>query len=236
MATPAPKFSRKTYERILEGFRESPGNVSHAAKFAGSDHKTAKRLWEQGWPKFTWARPLREVIEEERQKALAEVSIRLQKEKEMHEAERERTRSLVLENKVAEEQTMLKVRKVVLDLLGNAESMKNPMAALVKVVHGKVAEAVLDPATGQPRPAGLIPIKLEDAMKVIDRHTRMSARVIAVAREVIQLSRTERNEPNMIVEHQVQDMTAEQAAEEIEAQEAAIDIIRREGAGKPEVH
>lgn len=59
-------LTRTIYDRLTEGFREAPGNATHAGKTAGCDRRMAKRGWETGWPKFAWARPIRLIIEEEK--------------------------------------------------------------------------------------------------------------------------------------------------------------------------
>lgn len=231
-AASCPKYQRSTYDKVLEGFRENPNNTQGAARHAGVDKRTAKRLLEKGWPRYAWARPIAEVLEEERQRALSVVAERLNREKQLAEAARAQATAVAIEAKAQEELILTRSRKVVLEVLANAEELRNSMAVLVKVVSVKIRESVIDPATGQPKPANQIDIDLDQAMKVIDRHTRMTARAVAVAEGVVQLGRTERGEANLVVGHTVADMTAEEAAEEIEAQEQAIAIIRAEGKGE----
>lgn len=231
MGAPTAKFSRKTYELVLEGFRDSPGNIAHAARHAGVDWQTAKRLWDVGWPKFTWARPMREVVEEERQKALAEVAARLQKEKELHEADREKTRAMAVEQKAAEEQLLIAARKNVAAAFGLSAKLVPAMDGAV----GYIRQVFLNPDGTQKsakdvEAAGIDP---KTAVSILRQHAGILARATGVMETLIQLGRTQRNEPNAIVGHVVADMSAEEAAEEIEAQEAAIAIIRSEGERKP---
>lgn len=227
------KFSRNTYEKVLEGFREAPGNVSAASRYAGTDSRTAKRLWESGWPRFTWARPIREILDEEKAKSLSIVAERLQREKELHEVDRERARVLGVETKAAEEQLLIAARKNVAAAFGLAAKLVPAMDGAV----GYIRSVFVNPATGQPKSAqeiealGMTPAV---AMSLLRQHAGMLARATGVMETLIQIGRTERNQPSTIIGHVVADMTAEQAAEEIEAQEAAIDIIRREGRSTPE--
>lgn len=46
-----PLIGRSTYERLLESFREHPGNISAAARSAGVGRGTARRAWREGWPR-----------------------------------------------------------------------------------------------------------------------------------------------------------------------------------------
>jgi hypothetical protein len=222
------RCNRATYDKLLESFRGDGANITAAARLAGVDWKTADRAYKRGWQGKPWARPIREVLEEERQRALAVVAERIDREKQLAEAARAQATQVAVEAKVQEELILTRARKVVADVLGDAIELRTAMGVLVKVVHAKIRDAVLD-ANGQPKPAAAIDIDVELAMKIIDRHTRMSARVVSVAEGVIQLGRTERGEANLVVGHTVADMTAEEAAEEIEAQEQAIAIIRSEG-------
>ena len=229
MSATGQKFSRKTYEQILQSFREAPGNVSNAARNAGVDFKTAKRLWEVGWPKFTWARPIQDMLEEERQKALATVAERMQKERSIHESERERARVLGIETKAAEEQLLLAARKNIAAAFGLSAKLVPAMDAVV----GYIRASVLNP-DGSPKSHAEIgsQLSVREAMGLLARHAATIGRAYDVAERIIQLGRTERNEPNVIVGHVVPEMSAEEAAAEIEEQEQAIEIIRREGAQK----
>ena len=55
-------YTRENYEKMLRAFRDSPGNAAAAARHVGCNWRTTQRVWEHGWPKFTWARPIKDVI------------------------------------------------------------------------------------------------------------------------------------------------------------------------------
>jgi hypothetical protein len=172
------------------------------------------------------------VVEEERSKALAEVSARLQKEKELHEVNRDRARLQGIEIRTAEEALLQAARKNVAAAFGLSAKLVPAMDGAV----GYIRSVFVDPATGQPKTPAQVEAAGVDpkvAMSLLRQHAAILARATGIAETLVQLGRTERSEPNLVVGHVVQDMTAEQAAEEIEAQEAAISIIRREGSAKP---
>ncbi len=59
------RISVEFYEAMLQAFRETPGNLTAAAKAVGCDRSTSTRGWKLGWPKYDWARPICEVLAEE---------------------------------------------------------------------------------------------------------------------------------------------------------------------------
>lgn len=59
-----PAITREKYDKLLEAYRDQPGNASTAARSAGVTRKTATRAWRTGWPKRKWP-PIRTVLEEE---------------------------------------------------------------------------------------------------------------------------------------------------------------------------
>lgn len=58
-------LTKELYESIVEGYREAPGNFTHAARCAGIGWAAAKKAWEIGWPERTWAPPIKDIIAKE---------------------------------------------------------------------------------------------------------------------------------------------------------------------------
>lgn len=42
----------KSYWKLVEAFRDKPGNFLHAAKFAETSRETARKAWREGWPRL----------------------------------------------------------------------------------------------------------------------------------------------------------------------------------------
>jgi hypothetical protein len=62
----------KQFADLLIAFREQPGNYTNAAKYALCQARTAKRAWEEGWPRRPWGRvPIRKLLEQEAEAARA---------------------------------------------------------------------------------------------------------------------------------------------------------------------
>ena len=71
---PRARYDRRTYEAILSGYREDPANVTNAARYAGVTREMARNAWHRGFPRqyaagAAWARPIKEVLAEERDSA-----------------------------------------------------------------------------------------------------------------------------------------------------------------------
>ena len=67
------RITKKQYDAMVEAHRERPGVISHAARRAKVIHRTAKRAFEEGWPKPNWARPIKEILAEDAIAARAEL-------------------------------------------------------------------------------------------------------------------------------------------------------------------
>ena len=67
------------YSRLCEAYRIKPGNHSHAGIYASVDRQTAKVAWEKGWVRHfkdgrtikPWAHPIKDVIDDEANRARA---------------------------------------------------------------------------------------------------------------------------------------------------------------------
>ena len=62
--------TRETYDLMLAAFRDQPAGYTNAARVAGVDRATAKRVWSAGWPKLQLP-PIQETVEAERNVARA---------------------------------------------------------------------------------------------------------------------------------------------------------------------
>lgn len=85
----AKALTPELYEKLLDAFRESPANYARAAGLAGCAWRTAKTAWHEGWARKPYARPIRDVLDEERDAA------RALRQKQEHEANtREQDRAI----------------------------------------------------------------------------------------------------------------------------------------------
>lgn len=62
------------YDALLRAFRETPGDFTEAAKAAACDRRTARVAWEFGWRETQWAKPIKDLLDEEKIAARAELA------------------------------------------------------------------------------------------------------------------------------------------------------------------
>ncbi len=222
------------YNKILDAFRQTPGNYAGAGRIAGVNQKTARRAWEHGWPRWTWARPIRDVLKEEADQTMARVAARLEADDKEATEERAKSRKASLLVKEEEEKILLACRRNVVALLGiTARSLVVAEALVGKLTH-ETCEMGVDrngaPAL-RPKPGATIKLDPEKCGQLLERLSRVQSKAVELAGQVLDQGRLSRGEPTAFVEHSVsRDLSPEQAAEEIEAQDQAIGIIREEAA------
>lgn len=221
MSAAAGIYSRDLYNRLVAAFREAGGVARHAARLAGVHEKTARKAFLVGWPRYEWARPIQQVIADERDKSLALVSERARRDAARAESESAAARGAAVEAAAQEGAILTAARRNVLAVLGLSAKLVPAMDALVGVIRA----ATLD-AEGKPRPAAEIGLSPEQAFGLLSRHASMLARATVVGEQVITLGRAERGQASAIVGVAVADLTPEAAADLIEEQEAAIGLIR----------
>jgi hypothetical protein len=221
MSAAAGIYSRDLYNRLVSAFREAGGVSRHAARLAGVHEKTARKAFLLGWPRYEWARPIQEVIAEEREKSLSIVSERARRDAARAAGEAADARSQALEAGAQEAQILTAARKNVLAVFGLAARLVPAMDALVDVVRA----ATLD-ADGRKLPAAQIKVSADAALGYLTRHASILARAMVVGEQVVALGRAERGQASNIVGIAVADLTPAAAADLIEEQEVAIGLIR----------
>ena len=125
-------MSVQFYEALVEAYRNNPGNHAGAAKTIGCARKTAKRGWDEGWSKYEWAPPIKDVIAQEEVLARA----RIQQE---WEAEEERL-ELLAEGKPAD---IISADRKQAHLDAKAERAKaREQAIAARAAEGKMVDAI----------------------------------------------------------------------------------------------
>jgi hypothetical protein len=221
---PPPGFyTRETYDRVLAAYRTAPGNHSRAAAFALVDRRACKRLWEAGWPRLPWARPISVVLQEEGDAARARAREESRRQRETEDAEREKARRAHIEAVEEESRIMAAVRK---DLHAAALITAKLMPAMDALV-GVVRSAVFD-AQGQvlATPA-VTPIQ---AMKILAAYVNVTHKLAFAESEVVKLGRLDRGQSTLNVA-KVDDMDDETALEELSVAADIHDRLARERAG-----
>ncbi len=231
--------NRATYNKLLEGYRDKPGNYMAAGRFAGVDARTARKVWHKGWLALgSWGRPISEVITEEREKALAAQAERAQRDKAEAEEERARAGAESVKVRTEEEYIKGKCRAVIRDQLALVSDLTKAGAAFARKVLTEACEEQILPSGEKiwvPRDPNLIKGGVRDAMLNLDRLTKISGRTLEIAAQVLEQGRLDRGEPGTILGVQVMpDLTPDEALVVIEEQDAVLEIIRREAEEKRE--
>jgi transcriptional regulator of acetoin/glycerol metabolism len=196
MPAPRTPVTRKFYDKLLEAYRQTPGNASAAARRLGIDRRMASRGWSTGWVNHPWARPIRDVLAEEAQAARIRAA---QLERSVEDTDRDRAKQEAIEQKAAELQLLKAARHDVLGLLASVADLTNT----VRLLAQHASKIILQ---------GLEGYTAEQAMALVERHARITSRAIAATESVIRLSREAQGQPGSIIGVAVvDDLTYEQA-------------------------
>lgn len=212
-------ITQELYNALVDGFRQTPGNASAAARMAAVDPRTARRGWEIGWVKqYDWARPIREVIREEMAQAR---KARLEaQEAERFDQEREREKARTASIKAAQEEAQA-VSLARTNAIGAGMMIGSLMRALVPLAK-RIESDLSNPAT-QLSPTQTA--KMLADMANVTRHSNEAMRT------ALELERLRLGEPTNIggIQSQLDELSAEEAVDELLALQRTIGRASRAG-------
>jgi len=67
------RITQEKYDKMVEAYRQAPGNSSRCARASGVDRHTARKAWAEGWPDRL-LRPIKDVYHEEQLAARARLA------------------------------------------------------------------------------------------------------------------------------------------------------------------
>lgn len=215
--------SRALYDSLTEGYRLHPGIHTRAAARAGCHWRAAKRAYELGWPKYTWAPPIRLTIAQEGDIARVRAAEVAKKQRELDDSDREKSRQASIETLTEEANIGKAMRKDVLNAALLVAELTQAMRAMIRVVMREVLEPEADGSFNMGRPRFKLNPTIAPlaAMKMVAAYTNMAAKVAYAGETIIQLGRTERGQNNVVVG--TNDMSEAQAMEELRA---AAEIVK----------
>ena len=206
--------TRELYAKLLAGFRDAPGNATHAAKVADCDRRMAKRGWEMGWPVLPWAEPIRKVIDRER--------IEAQEKARAEEVERARQAAKVRDDARSdalkthdEEGRLVKVARVNVIQLLAASARIGPA---LQVLGERVKQAIEGNA-----------LSTTEAASLLRSLTTTATQTVRAGQMALELERLHRGDPTQIIGVQPVEMSTEDAVQEIEAAQQALARFKRRG-------
>lgn len=224
------RISPEVYTLLLDAYRQEPAKHNRAAKIARTSHKMATRAWHMGWTDtHAWARPIREVLEEESIEARAamiqrehderiaaqqqEIAARREAARKAEE-ERDAARRQAVEARTQEGQMVRLSRANTLGLLGSLAKLQPAVSHLADQLRAAILSGQIDPLDAAPL-MRTIATTVKDA--------------VYASQIVVELERLHLGSPTAIIGVQTLEMTPAEAAREIEDAKAALDRARAMG-------
>ncbi len=211
-------YSRKLYDLLVEAYRERPGEHSYASRVAGCVRSTAARAWNQGWvPRISWAKAIREVLEDERAEARALVAKKHLSEAEEAAEIRERMRREAIEAHAAEGQMVRLARSDATSLLAAVGKLQPALHKLSE----RLGVMLMDDGEKMSR---------REAAALLSTLSRTTKEALAAGQVAIELERLHLGAPTQILGVQdVGEMSTGEAVKEIEAAAAALNRAKTLG-------
>lgn len=219
-------LKREQYNQLVSAYRDQPENHSHAARIAGVDRRSARRAYKQGYagrPGMDWARPIHEVLRDEKVAARAR----------SYEEDEQRLRALEIEHDKAREEAIqtLALEANILKLArGNLNVLFQLSGSLVpglKLLTEKLKTAV---EAGQ--------VDAKQAMPILRQYGTIVRQGTTAAHMLIQAERLRKGDPTEVVEHRVEnvgaEMTYEETLEELEQTKHILELAAGKGLVKTE--
>jgi hypothetical protein len=215
-------LTRQLYDLMVASYRECPGNASHAARKCGCDRRMARRGWEKGWPRYTWALPIREVLANEAKADEERLSLAKRRAAEEAIADAEQRRVNTKEARDEEDKILRIGRRDVLGTLVMAAELVPAMRVLSKVVNDAIINGKIQGIEGA-----------KMAMNFLQRHATLVSKAVYAADAMVKLSRIDRGQPSAVVgidQELDADMSYEEAVAELEDAAEVLALVRGKGA------
>jgi len=176
-------ITRELYDMLLTAYRESPGNASNAARYAGVGRRFARRAWDTGWEKHPWARPIMDVITDEQSESRAMRGAERLAEYRDAAKMRDMARTDAIEQRAAESRTLKMARGASMALLNatlNALRAAQPLSERMAEMNTDD----VDPKT---------------VIQLVERVARLTGTATQTAHAVMRMERLHMGEPETIV-------------------------------------
>jgi hypothetical protein len=206
-------INEDTYQRLLESFRAEPDNVKLAATAAGCSWAMAKRAREVGWlHRFPWARPIREVLQEDATRGRAERFAELAQERAAIDqvARLDAAQALAMEG--AALRSCMQATEALAGSISQVAQATRPV--IVKLLRELRAIGESDE-----------PLDVDDTIRMLGSLAYQLRQVNAALSEVQKAERLHLGEPSEIVGHI--DLTPEARQDTIERAERALAMAQR---------
>lgn len=231
------RITKETMERLLQGFREAPGNFLSAAKFAGVTAPTARKYWLNGVSSSReeyWNRPFCEIIEQEQVEARARMeleqreaaAIALRNEAERQTQVKARAAKDATDERVQEASMVRMARQGAMVLLNTITQVSAGASSLGKKVAESLKEIGEDPDQK---------LTLNQSLAVtqtLNRLTTALRQASDAAQKAMEMERLLLGEPGKIVGHLhavLEPVSVVEAREKLESVQRSLDTLEAEG-------
>lgn len=195
------KYTKELYDALVRGYRDAPGNASHAARIAGCDRRAAQHAYEAGWPKRPWAIPIKDFLAREREVVRAERHKALEQAREQETELREQAHKDAIN---AQKQEAAGSQQARANSLALANVIGQIAVACIPLSK-RVAAAIRDDMKMSPQSA----LKLFSSMAYVVRQGNESLRL------ALEIERLRVGEPTSILKLQAEDMTTDDVADSL---------------------
>lgn len=190
-----PRFRRtqENWNKLIEAFREKPGNAAYAGRYAGCDYRVAQTAYEKGWSnrkEFTENKSIRAILLEEKMEVRAK--IRDMEAEKVSEAQRARE----LRQKAKEDAVIDKAQEVqaARAAFGNAVrglAMAGKLGEKIKKVTERCGHLIDKDVDG---------MDLWEVVNFMKSYAWINDRANALARDALELSRKVGGEPDQVIQ------------------------------------
>jgi hypothetical protein len=209
------------YTKMLEAYREQPGNYTRCAARTGNNRATTKKAWEIGWPDRGF-RPLKDVIFEEQQAARArlatlreaEIQKLAQQQAGRDQMDRVRAEDDAIQSRVEEARMVRAARHTSIALMASVQQILKGAVKLAQRVEEELS-------IHQPKDP-------KSALRLFREIATTTRNAVEAAKLSQAMERSLAGEPEKYIGIQ-HDVSLSEAASEVEKAQRAMRRIRRKG-------
>ena len=172
--------SKARWEKIVSAYRLNPGNHWAVQELVGCDHRTAKRAWEKGWPRYGFS-PIRDTIQEEQHHARAQRALSLDYSLAGKDSIAQRTEEATLAGLARSAAGSL--LRSILKLAGPVEELAGDLAKALEQQRADFHQDHSDPKA---------------LLGLLQRVTSVTREATSAAREAVELERKILGEPSSV--------------------------------------
>jgi hypothetical protein len=211
---PRATRNKAMYDKIVEGYRLFPGLHQKAGDAAGVDVKTAKKAWEEGWPRFPWGEPIEAVIRREGNAERVARAEAARRHREAEAAEADRRRGRIRTAIEREEELITEASKGVKAAALTVQNLVPAVASCLK----QLKDATMD---GAPK------LSTRECRAIVDLFVKVAGRVTYATDSLVKLSRLDRGASTLNIGEPSTDPDEGSLADSIEELEAASEILKQ---------